>query len=108
MGGDEVLVLKLSLVSACISFTLAEAAIFKGIRAWVKKRSAFLGKLVSCGYCTGFWVSFGLVANFQPTLFFSSSPTTDFLFTGLTTAWLSGLQGALWGMMSAIAEKPKE
>lgn len=107
MGGDEVLAFKLSLVSACISFTLAEAAIFRGLRGWTCARSTFLGKLVSCGYCCGFWVSSALVAAFRPRLFPSSHPATDFLLTVSIVAWLSGTWGAAWGAMVSAAERGK-
>lgn len=103
MGGDEVLVAKLSLVAACISFTLAEAAIFRGLRGWVQARSAFFGKLVSCGYCAGFWVSAALVAIVRPRLFYSLPPCMDYLFTGLIMAWLSGMQGMLWCALCSLA-----
>ena len=105
MGGGEVLVLKLSLVSACISFTVAEAAVFKGVREWIKKRSAFLGKLVSCFFCLGFWVSFALVARVQPTLYPVLSYVADFVLTGLTVAWLSGMMGAVMCALLKYGDK---
>jgi hypothetical protein len=44
-------ILHLSLVTACLSFTLSEAKIFLPVRDWIKKKSSFLGELFCCGYC---------------------------------------------------------
>jgi hypothetical protein len=57
-----------SLIVASVSFTVAEAAVFKGLRNWILLKSKFFGKLFKCGFCLGYWVSFILVAIFQPHL----------------------------------------
>jgi hypothetical protein len=62
-------VIYLSLVTASISFTLAEAEIFLPLRDWIKGRISFFGELLGCGYCLGHWVAFALVAIYQPKIF---------------------------------------
>ena len=50
-----------SFVTAAIAFTVTETKIFRPLREWIKKRSTFLGDLLSCGYCFGHWLAFVLV-----------------------------------------------
>jgi hypothetical protein len=95
-------VIYLSLVTASISFTVTETKLFKPFREWVKGKSAFLGELVSCGYCFGHWVAFGLVAIYRPRLV-ESSWFLDYFLTALVIAWIAGAQWALmcWLMTKA-------
>lgn len=92
----------LSLVTASVAFTLSEAAVFAGLRDWVKARSAWLGKLVCCGYCLGHWVAFGLVAIYRPRLF-DAWWLLDYFLTALLIAWLAAFQWAAlcWLMKKA-------
>ena len=62
-------VIYLSFVTASISFTVTETKLFLPVREWVKKRNAFSGELISCGYCFSLWVAFGLVAIYRLRLF---------------------------------------
>ena len=59
-------VLILSLPVAVISLTITRASVFQPLREWVLERNAWLGKLVTCPYCTSHWVSFALVAYYRP------------------------------------------
>jgi hypothetical protein len=95
-------VLYLSLVTACISFTISEAKIFLPVRDWIKKRSSLLGELFCCGYCLGHWVAFACVAIYQPKLF-EFWWLLDCFLTALVIAWLSGFQYVLlcWLMEKA-------
>lgn len=72
------------------------------VREWVKRRSSYLGELLSCTYCFGHWVAFGLVALFQPKLF-ESWWLLDYFLTALVIAWLGAFQGILlcWLMEKA-------
>ncbi len=84
-------VIYLSLVTASISFTVSEAKLFMPLREWAKQKSTYLGEFVSCGYCLGHWVSFGLVMIYRPALF-DSWWLLDYFLTALVIAWLGGLQ----------------
>jgi hypothetical protein len=94
-------VLYLSFVTASISFTVAETKLFRPLREFAAKRNAFLGNLLSCGYCFGHWVSFALVAIYRPK-FFHFWPALDFFLTALVIAWIGGIQ---WAAMSLIVSK---
>ncbi len=54
-----------SAVSA-ISVTLTKSQLFASMRTWVRSQSRWLGKLASCHYCMSHWVSFVMVAIYQP------------------------------------------
>ena len=85
----------LSFVTAAVSFTVSEAKLFLPWREAVKRKSAFLGDLLCCGYCTGHWVALALVAIYQVKLF-DSWWWLDYALTVLVIAWLGGVQ---WGLM---------
>jgi hypothetical protein len=92
-------VLLLSLVTASISYTVTETKLFKPLREWAGKLP--MGELLSCGYCLGHWVAFGLVAIYRPRLFEMWWPL-DFFLTALLIAWLSGVQ---WVLMCFVMQK---
>lgn len=94
-------VIYLSFVTASISFTVTETTFFKPLREWMKKRSNFLGKLLSCGYCLGHWIAFALVAVYKPKLF-EFWWLLDYFLTALVIAWFSGLQ---WTLMCWLMDK---
>lgn len=60
--------LVLVLATSAISLTITKGSIFENLREQVIERSQWFGKLVSCPYCTSHWVSFILVAIYQPRL----------------------------------------
>lgn len=91
----------LSLATASIAFTVSETAVFDGLRQWLHARNAWLGKLVSCGYCMGYWIAFGLVAIYRPRLFDAWWLLDGFL-TALVIAWLAAFQ---WATLSWLMEK---
>jgi hypothetical protein len=83
----------LSLVTACIAFTVSETALFAPLRERLRARLPWLGKLISCGYCLGCWVAFGLTAIYRPRLFVAWEPL-DLLLTALAIAWFAAFQWA--------------
>jgi len=95
------IVIYLSFVTASISFTVTETKVFEPLREWMKKRSRFLGNLLSCGYCLGHWIAFALVAVYKPKLF-ESWWLPDYFLTALVIAWFGGLQ---WALMCRLMEK---
>lgn len=96
-----ILVLLLASVSACISFTICEMQIFAGFRLWAAERNQLLGKLASCAYCLGHWISFALVAIYHPRLFEAWWPL-DYFLTALVIAWISALQ---WIVMCWLMDR---
>ncbi|MCA9731227.1 DUF1360 domain-containing protein [candidate division KSB1 bacterium] len=60
-----------------------------------------LGGLLSCGYCFGHWVAFGLVALYQPRLFHFWW-LVDYFFSALVIAWFSAYQ---WILMCWLMDK---
>ena len=91
----------LSFVTASVSFTVAETKLFKPLREWLLSKNSFLGELLSCGYCLGYWVAFGITAIYKPKLF-DLWWTLDYFLTALVVAWLSGFQ---WAVMCWLTEK---
>jgi len=92
----------LSLVTASVAFTLSETGAFAGLREWLRRRHAWLGKLASCGYCLGHWIALGLVAVYRPRLFAAWWPL-DYILTALVIAWLAAFQwiAMCWAMQKA-------
>jgi len=94
-------VLYLSLATASISFTIAEAKVCLPLREWAKRRSSLLGELLSCGYCVGHWVAFALVAIYRPKLF-EFWWLLDYFLTALVVAWLAAFQ---WILLCCLMAK---
>ena len=94
-------ILYLSLATAAISFSVTEMKPFRPVREWVKRKNSFLGELLSCGYCFGHWIAFGLVAVYQPKLFHAWW-LLDYFLTALLIAWLSSFQ---WIFMCWLMDK---
>lgn len=82
----------LSLANASLAFTVTETKLFAPLRAWAKSRSAFLGEMLSCGYCLGHWTAFGLTALYRVRLWTGPWPPLDYFLTALVIAWLSAFQ----------------
>jgi hypothetical protein len=91
----------LSLVTASVSFTVAETKLFLPLRERMKNKSAFFGELLSCGYCFGHWFAFVLVAVYRPLLFHVWRPL-DYFLTALVIAWLAAFQ---WAVLCWLMEK---
>ena len=91
----------LSLVTASISFTVSESKLFMPLRDWAKKKLAYLGEFLSCGYCLGHWMAFALVAVYRPKLF-DSWWLLDYFLTALVIAWLSAFQ---WILLCWLMER---
>jgi hypothetical protein len=96
--------LLLSLVTACVSFTLSEAVIFASMRAAAHRAKPWAGKLISCGYCTGHWVAATLTGFCRPQLFPEQGPA-GYVLTWLAITWLAGAQ---WAAMCWLVSKAEE
>ena len=97
-------VIWLSVVTAAISTTITETRLFLPLRKWIRLKSDFFGDLISCGYCLGFWIAFGLVAVYQPRLFYVWW-LLDYFVTALAIAWLSAFQWCLMCWLFKITGK---
>ncbi len=91
----------ISMVTASISFTVTESKLFESFRNFVKRKNNFLGELVSCGYCLGHWIAFGIVIMYNFNIF-NNGLFIDYFFTGLIIAWLSAIQ---WLLMYMLMER---
>ncbi|MDH3524507.1 MAG: DUF1360 domain-containing protein [Acidobacteriota bacterium] len=81
----------LSSVTGFLAFSVSETKLLAPFREWLAARSAPLGKLVSCGFCTGFWVAVALEAIYRPRLFHAWRPL-DLALTAFVIAWLAAFQ----------------
>ena len=88
-------VIFLGVASGYMSFIISEALVFKGFREWVNKKNSFLGKLFSCGLCTGTYISFFLEAVFLPNLFFG-------FFGYVITSFVIGFISAICWIVTVI------
>lgn len=53
------------LATSAISITVCETKIFEPSRNFIKMKSCWLGKLISCPYCTSHWISFLFVVAYK-------------------------------------------
>jgi len=97
-------VLLLSIVTASISFTVAETKLFAPLRLWIKGKSSFFGEFFICGYCLGHWIAFLLVALYKPRLF-QLWWLLDYFLTALIIAWLSAFQWIILWLLFIKAGK---
>lgn len=78
------------LVSFGITTIISTSKIFKPVRKFIGDRSRFLGELLSCSMCTGFWVGVFLSLTYY-------SPTGNIFFDACVSSaccWL--LYCATW------------
>ncbi len=94
-------ILFLSIAIAASSFTVTETKMFSPLREWVKRKNLFLGEFISCGYCFGHWIAFGLVAVYRPRLF-DAWWLLDYFLTAVVIAWLAAFQ---WVLLCRLMEK---
>lgn len=75
-----------------LSFTASSATISKPFRAWLYKRTSWIGqwtfKLVSCPFCIGTWISVGATLVYHPILV-HLTPVLDYLVTALAMSSFS-------------------
>jgi hypothetical protein len=58
----------LSLATGAIAVTISKAQVFASTREWIMKHNTWLGRLVSCSYCTSHWVAIFFVICYRPAL----------------------------------------
>jgi hypothetical protein len=91
----------ISAVTACVSFTIAESALFSGFRRLAARAHPIAGKLAACGYCVGHWVALTLVLalRLDPGWGRDLPPFMSLPLTILLVAWLAGAQ---WAAMCVL------
>lgn len=90
--------LLLSLVAACVSFTISETKLFEGLRAAACRANRWTGELLACGYCVGHWVTVTLIVLCRPQCF-PEMGWFGYILTWWLIAWLSAWQ---WALMCAL------
>jgi hypothetical protein len=93
--------LLLSLVAACVSFTISETKLFAGLRAAAHRLNPWTGELISCGYCLSYWVTATLTGLFRPQLFPEQGPA-GYVLTWLVITWMAAWQ---WAAMCWLLDK---
>ena len=93
--------LLLSMVSACVSYTVSETVLISGVRSLAHRIHPLAGKLAACGYCVSHWVALVLVACLRPDPGWGRSLALLPL-TVLLVAWWSGIQ---WAAMCWLVER---
>lgn len=101
----------LSLAVSAISVTLSKAGVFQSLRDWITSRNAWLGKLISCHYCTSHWVSFIMVLVYQPRICHAWLPfdliVSAFVMVGIA-APIMGIVVQLYGFGPPPRADPEE
>ena len=90
--------LLLSLVAACVSFTVSETTLFASLRAAACRFNHWTGELLACGYCVGHWVTATLIVLCRPQLF----PAEGWVGYGLTWLVITWLAAWQWALMCAL------
>lgn len=86
------MILILGAATGVISITLTKALIFKDLREAVKARSKWFGKLLSCPFCSSFWIGAIWIGIYQPRALESSLWPVDlilsvFLDVAVSAVW---------------------
>lgn len=79
----------LALPVSVISLTITRSSLFDHLRKWMVERNEWLGKLVTCPYCTSHWVSFALVAWYQPRMLQSAWLPVDLMISAFAIVALA-------------------
>lgn len=85
----------LALAVGCIAMTVARSGLFRSLRLWVDRKSAFLGELVGCPYCMSHWLAVGAMVVYRPRLVTSDVAAIDYLVTGFALVAVSSLVAGL-------------
>jgi hypothetical protein len=56
----------LSVACGAISLVLTKSHVLNPMHDWLEKNAPFLGKMLSCPWCTSHWVALGLVLAYDP------------------------------------------
>jgi hypothetical protein len=83
--------LVLSGAVASISCTISKAGVMRPIRQWVREKNAWLGKLISCVYCTSHWISAVFVVIYRPTPLRLIQPIDSIVAVFLTVTRAAGM-----------------
>lgn len=101
MIGDQLLLL--ALATATIANTVTKASVFRPIRMYARRHFPWLGKLVTCSYCTSHWAAFFLVAFAQARLVVAPTPVA-YVATAFAVVAIATPIG--WGMRKFVTFTP--
>lgn len=92
----------LTLALSAATYTLTCAKIFDVPRAWVLRKSAFLGALVDCPYCASHWLAALAVAVYRPRLGVHPSPWLDGAAAWLVLVWCAALATTVLALANRV------
>jgi hypothetical protein len=81
--------LLLAPVVAVISTTITRSSVFHPLRKWMLEHNHWIGKLITCPYCTAHWVSFVIVALYRPRIVHSGWWPVDLLLSAFALVALA-------------------
>ena len=95
-------------VTSC-SYTISKAKVFENIRNWIYDRNEWLGKLITCPYCTSHWLIFALAINYKTRLISGGWLPVDYAVTIFAIVTLANLMTyiliTLMGLSKALTEE---
>jgi len=92
----------LTLALSAATYTLTCAKIFDAPRAWVLRKSAFVGALVDCPYCASHWLAALAVAVYRPRLGAHPSPWLDGAAAWLVLVWCAALATTVLALANRV------
>lgn len=85
----------LALAAGVAATTITKAKVFQPLRSAAKRRSSWLGYLVSCPYCVSHWLVFALQAVYRVRLVHSGLPALDVIVSSFPMIGLAVLVPAV-------------
>ena len=61
-------VIVLGIATGAISLFLTKSTLLNGFHEWIEKKSAFLGEMLNCPWCTSHWVAGFFTLIYRPLL----------------------------------------
>ena len=94
---------------SAISMTISKAKVFESAREWIAGHNQWLGKLVGCPYCVSHWITFVLVAYYQPRFITSSIFVLDLTISAFTIiAWAAIVSGIIFKLIWAAGNSDQD
>ena len=86
---------------ACVGFTIivTQSSLFESLRNYISSKSSFLGELINCPLCFGFWA--GVIMSMYAFFFYGYSE--DPLLLGFSSSILSFLCFHVLNLISTIS-----
>jgi hypothetical protein len=81
----------LAVAVAVMALVITRSKIALPLREWATRTSKWLGKLLTCPFCTSHWLAFGLVAVYRPRLVHSDIYVLDLFMTALVIVAIASI-----------------